>query len=149
MTEKLLNTNITNYTKKLMIVDRELIERLFEQAKGNPRKRVNYDMRTSPEDGSQRMLNAMLPGTEVAIHRHPNSNENVILITGKMYEILYEVVDGQLVETERLYLCPAEGKYGCQVPKGVWHTVEVIEPSVIYEAKDGKYGEDGSETYER
>ena len=130
------------------IIDKELLDQLFEQAKGNPRKRVNYDMRTSPEDGSQRMLNAMLPGTEVAIHRHPNSNENVILITGKMYEILYEVADGQLVETERLYLCPAEGKYGCQVPKGVWHTVEVIEPSVIYEAKDGKYGEDGSETYE-
>ena len=95
-----------------------------------------------------RMLNAMLPGTEVAVHRHPNSNENVILITGKMYEILYEVADGQLVETERFHLCPAEGKYGCQVPKGVWHTVEVIEPSVIYEGKDGKYGEDGSETYE-
>ena len=131
-----------------MIVDQELLDRLFEQAATNPRKRVNYDMRTSPEDGSQRMMNAMLPGTEVAIHRHPNSNENVILITGKMYEILYEVADGQLVETERLYLCPAEGKYGCQVPKGVWHTVEVIEPSVIYEAKDGKYGEDGSETYE-
>jgi cupin fold WbuC family metalloprotein len=131
-----------------MILDQKLIDLLFKQAKGNPRKRVNYDMRTSPEDGSQRMLNAMLPGTEVAIHRHPNSNENVILITGKMFEILYEVVDGQLVETERLYLCPAEGKYGCQVPKGVWHTVEVIEPSVIYEGKDGKYGEDGSETYE-
>ena len=96
-----------------------------------------------------RMLNAMLPGTEVAVHRHPNSNENVILITGKMYEILYEVADGQLVETERFHLCPAEGKYGCQVPKGVWHTVEVIEPSVIYEAKDGKYGEDGSETYSK
>ena len=131
-----------------MILDQKLIDLLFKQAKGNPRKRVNYDMRTSPEDGSQRMLNAMLPGTEVAVHRHPNSNENVILITGKMFEILYEVVDGQLVETERLYLCPAEGKYGCQVPKGVWHTVEVIEPSVIYEGKDGKYGEDGSETYE-
>ena len=130
------------------IIDKELLGQLFEQAVENPRKRVNYDMRTSPEDGSQRMLNAMLPGTEVAIHRHPNSNENVILITGKMYEILYEVMDGQLVETERLYLCPAEGKYGCQVPKGVWHTVEVIEQSVIYEAKDGKYGEDGSETYE-
>lgn len=131
-----------------MVIDKELIDGLFNLAKENPRKRVNYDMRTSPEDGSQRMLNAMLPGTEVAIHRHPYSNENVILITGKMYEILYEVADGQLVETERLYLCPAEGKYGCQVPKGVWHTVEVIEPSVIYEAKDGKYGEDGSETYE-
>ena len=131
-----------------MIVDKNLIDQLFKQAEENPRKRTNYDMRTSPEDGSQRMLNAMLPGTEVAVHRHPNSNENVILITGKMYEILYEVADGQLVETERLYLCPAEGKYGCQVPKGVCHTVEVIEPSVIYEAKDGKYGEDGSETYE-
>ena len=125
-----------------MIVDRELIERLFEQAKGNPRKRVNYDMRTSPEDGSQRMMNAMLPGTEVAIHRHPNSNENVILITGKMYEILYEVADGQLVETERLYLCPAEGKYGCQVPKGVWHTIEALAPnSVIFECKEGPFVE--------
>ena len=130
-----------------MVIDKELIDRLFEQARGNPRKRVNYDMRTSPEDGSQRMLNAMLPGTEVAIHRHPNSNENVILITGRMDEVFYEEADGRLVETERFHLCPAEGKYGCQVPKGVWHTVEVIEPSVIYEGKDGKYGEDGSEMY--
>ena len=132
-----------------MIVDKELIEQLFEQAAENPRKRVNYDMRTSPEDGSQRMLNALLPGTEVAIHRHPNSNENVILITGRMDEVLYEVSEsGCLKEVERFHLCPAEGRYGCHVPKGVWHTVEVIEPSVIYEAKDGKYGEDGSETYE-
>ena len=118
----------------------------------NPRKRTNYDMRTSQEDGSQRMLNALLPETEVPIHRHPISNENVILITGKMYEILYEEVeeDGKMVlrETERLYLSPSEGKYGCQVPQGVWHTVEVIAPSVIYEAKDGKYGEDGSENWE-
>ena len=129
------------------MIDKEFLEGQLKQAVDNPRKRVNYDMRTSPEDGSQRMLNAMLPGTEVAVHRHPNSNENVILITVKMYEILYEVADGQLVEAERLYLCPAEGKYGCQVPKGVWHTVEVIEPSVIYEAKDGKYDEDGSETW--
>ena len=135
-----------------MIVDQKLLDELFEQAAENPRKRVNYDMRTSPEDGSQRMLNAMLPETEVPIHRHPISNENVILITGKLYEILYEEVveNGKTVlrETERLYLSPSEGRYGCQVPQGVWHTVEVIAPSVIYEAKDGKYGEDGSEMYE-
>ena len=131
-----------------MILDQKLIDQLFEQAEENPRKRTNYDMRTSPEDGSQRMLNAMLPGTEVAIHRHPNSNENVILITGRMDEVIYEEEDGRLVEKERFHLCPVEGRYGCQVPKGVWHTVEVIEPSVIYEAKDGKYGEDGSETYD-
>lgn len=131
-----------------MVVDKELIDQLFKQAEENPRKRVNYDMRTSPEDGSQRMLNAMLPGTEVAVHRHPNSNENVILITGRMDEVLYEETEGGgLKETERFHLCPAEGRYGCQVPNGVWHTVEVLEPSVVYEAKDGKYGGDGSETY--
>ena len=103
-----------------MIVDQKLIDQLFEQAAENPRKRVNYDMRTSPEDGSQRMLNALLPGTEVPIHRHPNSNENVILITGKMDEVLYETAEGgNLKEVERFHLCPAEGRYGCQVPKGV------------------------------
>ena len=127
-----------------MIVDQELIDQLFKQAAENPRKRTNYDMRTSTEDGSQRMLNAMLPGTEVVVHRHPNSVENVILIIGRMDEVLYEETEGGgLKEVERFHLCPAEGRYGCQVPKGVWHTVEVIEPSVIYETKDGKYGEDG------
>ena len=135
-----------------MTITKELLEKLFEEAKENPRLRTNLDLRTSAEDGSQRMLNAMLSGTEVAIHRHPNSNENVILITGRMDEVLYEEMtsgDGttSLKETERIHLSPEEGVYGCQVPKGVWHTVEVIEPSVIYEGKDKKYGEDGSETY--
>ena len=136
-----------------MVIDKELIDGLFNLAKGNPRLRTNLDLRTSAEDGSQRMLNAMLPGTEVAIHRHPMSNENVILITGRLDEVLYEEVtsaDGKVTlrETERIHLCPQDGAYGCQVPKGVWHTVEVIEPSVIYEGKDKKYGEDGSETFE-
>ena len=69
-----------------------------------------------------------------------------ICFARSLYEILYEETEnGELMEMERIYLCPAEGRFGCQVPKGVWHTVEVIEPSVIYEAKEGKYGEDGSE----
>ncbi len=146
-----------------MTIDKELLDRLFADAKENPRLRTNLDLRTSSQDGSQRMLNAMLPGTKVAIHRHPMSNENVLLLTGCMDEVFYEEVasfseDGDsrlsdvtrkvtLREVERIHLCPAEGKYGCQVPKGVWHTVEVIEPSVIYEGKDGKYGEDGSEIF--
>ena len=135
-----------------MIIDKTILDNLIEQARLNPRLRTNLDLRTSAEDGSQRMLNAMLPGTEVAIHRHPMSNENVILIKGRLDEVLYEEVtsgDGKtsLKETERINLSPEEGVYGCQVPKGVWHTVEVIEPSVIYEGKDGKYGEDGSEMY--
>lgn len=135
-----------------MTINQELLDKLLEEAKGNARLRTNLDLRTTAEDGSQRMLNALLPGTEVAIHRHPMSNENVILIKGRLEEVLYEevtLVDGKvkLKEYERIHLCPAEGAYGCQVPKGVWHTVEVLEPSVIYEGKDGKYGEDGSETF--
>lgn len=135
-----------------MTINQDLLERLFEEAKVNARLRTNLDLRTSAEDGSQKMLNAMLPGTQVAIHRHPMSNENVILIKGRLDEVLYEEVttaDGKisLKEAERIHLCTEEGAYGCQVPKGVWHTVEVLEPSVIYEGKDGKYGEDGSERY--
>lgn len=135
-----------------MTINQELLDKLLEEAKVNARLRTNLDLRTSAEDGSQRMLNAMLPGTQVAIHRHPMSNENVILIEGRLDEVLYEEVtseDGKvtLKESERIHLCPEEGAYGCQVPQGVWHTVELLEPSVIYEGKDKKYGEDGSETY--
>lgn len=135
-----------------MTITQDLLDKLFEEAKKNPRQRTNLDLRTSAEDGSQRMLNAMLPGTVVAIHRHPMSNENVILIKGRLDEVLYEEVvsaDGKITlrESERIHLCAEDGAYGCQVPKGVWHTVEVLEPSVIYEGKDKKYGEDGSETY--
>ena len=135
-----------------MTITQDLLDKLFEEAKKNPRQRMNLDLRTSAEDGSQRMLNAMLPGTVVAIHTHPMSNENVILIKGRLDEVLYEEVvsaDGKITlrESERIHLCPQDGAYGCQVPKGVWHTVEVLEPSVIYEGKDKKYGEDGSETY--
>jgi len=135
----------------VQLIDKELLKKLHKKAEDNERLRMNFDLRTTSEDTSQRMLNAMLPGTEVAIHRHPMSNENVILIKGRLDEVLFDEVSANgkvtLKEVERIHLCPEEGVYGCQVPKGVWHTVEVIEPSVIYEGKDGKYGEDGSETF--
>lgn len=120
----------------------ELIARLFEDAALNPRLRVNVDLRNSASDASQRMLNALLPGTKVDIHRHPMSAESVICLCGRLDEVLY---DDNGNETGRIRLCPAEGKYGCQIQPGVWHTVEVFEPSVIFEAKDGRYGEDSSE----
>lgn len=139
-----------------MKFDSDFLQQLFAQAEANPRKRQHFDLRTSPEDNSQRMLNALLPGTEVAVHRHPSTAETVVCLCGRLDEILYEELlsaeqptdsslvcseksQGVLREIERITLCPAEGKYGCQVPKGVWHTVEVIEPSVIFEAKDGAY----------
>ena len=128
-----------------MEFDKVFLEKLFEQAIVNPRLRQNLDLRTSSADKSQRMLNALLPGTVVPIHRHPMSTENVLLLCGKLVEVLY---DDNGNETERVFIDPSVGCYGCVVPQGVWHSVEVLEPSVIYEAKDGKYGEDGSETFD-
>lgn len=128
-----------------MEINKELLDKLFEQAKENPRLRQNYDLRTSSSDTSQRMLNALLPGTVVPIHRHPQSTENVFLLCGKIVEV---ICDENGNEKERIHLDPTVGNYGCVVPQGAWHTVEVLEPSVIYEAKDGKYGEDGSEMFD-
>lgn len=128
-----------------MEINKELLDNLFEQAKENPRLRQNFDLRTSSADTSQRMLNALLPGTVVPIHRHPQSTENVFLLCGKIVEV---ICDENGNEIERIHLDPTVGNYGCVVPQGAWHTVEILEPSVIYEAKDGKYGEDGSETFD-
>ena len=104
-----------------------------------------------------------MPGTVVPIHRHPKSNETVICLSGKLVEVIYEEddiakdfpmgMDAQDVpsgkrfkESARYMLDPSLGNFGCVVPAGAWHTVEVLEPSVIFEAKDGKYGQDGSVT---
>ena len=143
-------------------IDKQLIRELFDKAESSERKRMNFDLRTSPDDGGQRMLNALLPGTVVPIHRHPHSNETVICLSGKLVEIIYEEdiakdfpmgMDAQDVpsskrfkESARYMLDPSLGNFGCVVPAGAWHTVEVLEPSVIFEAKDGRYGQDGSET---
>lgn len=128
-----------------MEINKEFLGKLFEQAVENPRLRQSYDLRTSSDDNSQRILNALLPGTVVPIHRHPQSTENVFLLCGKIVEV---ICDKNGNEIERIHLDPTVGNYGCVVPQGAWHTVEVLEPSVIYESKDGKYGEDGSETFD-
>lgn len=138
-------------------INKEFLESLLSQVKDNPRLRQNYDLRTCEEDKSQRMLNALMAGTEVAIHRHPDSSESVVCLCGRMDVVVYDEVvtyvqDGEdkmrkvsYNETERISLAPVEGKFGCSIPKGAWHTVEVFEPTVIFEAKDRAYGEDGSE----
>lgn len=123
-----------------MQIDKGLIERLFEQAKDSSRLRMNYDLRTSSKDTSQRMLNALLPGTEVPIHRHESTSETVVCLCGRLEEMIYEVKeDGTFQEVSRHLLCPAEGMYGIQIPAGAWHTIRVLEPSVIFEAKDGAF----------
>lgn len=123
-----------------MIIDQNLIEDLWKQAAESPRLRQNYDLRTTAADTSQRMLNALLPGTEVPIHRHEDTSETVVCLSGRLEEIIYEEQpDGTFGEVSRELLCPAEGRYGMQIPAGAWHTIRVIEPSVIFEAKDGAY----------
>ena len=145
-------------------INKDLLDELIAKAETSERKRMNFDLRTSPDDGGQRMLNALMPGTVVPIHRHPMSNESVICLSGKLVEIIYEEeeiandfpmgMDAQNVpsgkrfkESARYMLDPSLSNFGCVVPAGAWHTVEVMEPSVIFEAKDGKYGEDGSESF--
>ena len=123
-----------------MIIDQNLIEDLWKQAAESPRLRQNYDLRTTAADTSQRMLNALLPGTEVPIHRHEDTSETVVCLCGRLEEIIYEEQpDGTFGEVSRELLCPAEGRYGMQIPAGAWHTIRVIESSVIFEAKDGAY----------
>ena len=123
-----------------MEINKQLLEALFAEAKENPRLRQNFDLRTSSADTSQRMLNALLPETKVPIHRHE------VVSYEKDTDDFQKGVNVQDVarkveyrEVQRIHLNPTETKYGCQIPKGAWHTVEVIEPSVIFEAKDGAY----------
>ena len=98
-----------------MELNKDFLDKLFEQAKENPRLRQNLDLRTSANDNSQRMLNALLPGTVVPIHRHPQSSENVFLLCGKLVEVIY---DERGDEKERILLDPTVGNYGCVVPQG-------------------------------
>lgn len=141
---------------KSMMIDKLFLDELLAKAAESPRLRQNFDLRTSEGDTSQRMLNALQPGTEVPIHRHEDTTETVVCLMGRLEEIIYEEVVEYVKEqtsgTEdvmrrksyrevaRHLLCPAEGKYGIQIPKGAWHTIRVLEPSVIFEAKDGVYG---------
>lgn len=136
-------------------ITNDFLQELWNKAAESPRLRMNFDMRNSSEDTSQRMLNALLPGTEVSVHRHDATDESVICLCGRLEEIIYEEVieyDSEQTsgvedvvrtrsfkEVSRQLLCPTEGIYGMQIPAGTWHSINVIEPSVIFEAKDGAY----------
>ncbi len=119
-----------------MIIDKAFLDNLLRRAAKSDRRRVNYDMRTSNDDLSQRMLNVLLPGTQVPIHRHQETTETIVVLKGQLTEIFY---DDNGVECARYDLCPAEHRYALQVPKGMWHTVTINAPCVIFEAKDGAY----------
>ena len=121
------------------LFDNTFLDALLASAAESPRLRMNHDLRNSAVDTSQRMLNALMPGTVVPVHRHEDTAETVVCLRGRLWEVIYEEVDNKFREVSRHLLCPAEGCHGMQVPAGAWHTIEVLEPSVIFEAKDGAY----------
>ena len=144
-----------------MKLDKTLLDNLLAQATENPRLRQNYDLRTSQEDSSQRMLNALLPGTVLPIHRHTKTTETLVILRGRMEEIFFEEGtvsewDGDsrrmdlcrrrvLRESSRVLLEAGGEVQGLSIPVGQWHTVNVLEPTVILECKDGKYEPLGKE----
>ena len=120
-----------------MKITQALLDSLTAQAQASPRRRMNLDLRNSPSDGSQRMLNALEPETVLPIHRHRKSSETVVCLRGRLREIFYSDA-GEV--TEVIDLAPGSGCVAVNIPIGQWHTVQSLESgTVILEAKDGPY----------
>ena len=118
-----------------MIIDKKVLDELTAQAKVNPRLRVNLDLRDSAEDDSQRMLNAIEPGTVLPIHRHKATSETCICIRGHFEEYFYDD-EGRLTET--IDMVPGDSVIN--IPVGQWHSLRSLESgTVLFEAKNGKY----------
>ena len=126
-----------------MKITQAILDNLTEQAKASPRLRMNLDLRNSAEDQSQRMLNAIEPGSPLPIHRHRKSSETVVCLRGHLRELFYNE-KGEV--TEIIDLVPGSDCVALNIPIGQWHTVEVLESgTVIMEVKDGAYEPTGPE----
>lgn len=119
-----------------MIINDKLLDDVTAKAEESPRLRMNLNLHDSLDAKAQRLINVLLPGTILPIHRHRHTAETYALLRGKMVVVFYDDTGAQ---TERHLLDPQTGNYGVQIPKGQWHTVEVVEPSAILEVKDGPY----------
>lgn len=119
-----------------MILNNELLDEITQKAEASPRLRMNYNLHESLDAKAQRLINVLLPGTVLPIHRHRHTAETYVLLRGKMFVVFYDDLGAQV---ERYLLDPTTGNYGVQIPAGQWHGIEVIEPSTIFEVKDGPY----------
>ena len=121
-----------------MKITQALLDDLTAKAKASPRLRMNYDLRNSAADQSQRMLNAIEPGSLVPIHRHQKTSETVVCLRGRLVWEYYDELER--ICTDRIELNPNGLVVALNVPKGQWHTVKALESgSVILEVKDGPY----------
>ena len=119
-----------------MIIADQLLDNVAAKAEESPRLRMNYNLHDSLEAKAQRLINVLLPGSPLPIHRHRHTAETYVILRGKMFVVFYNDMGAQ---TERYLLDPTQGNYGVQIPAGQWHGIEVIEPSAIFEVKDGPY----------
>lgn len=120
-----------------MMIDKSLLDVVSRQAKDSPRLRMNFNFHQSLEDKCHRFLNAVEPGTEVPIHRHPTKDESFVLLRGKV-RVTTHNDDGTIKES--IILNPKEELYGVDIPKGVWHKLESLESgSVCFECKEGPF----------
>ena len=127
-----------------MKITQALLDSLTEQAKASPRLRMNYDLRNSDKDQSQRMLNAIEPGSPLPIHRHKNTTETVVVLRGRLVWEYYD--DLERICTETIELSPNESVVALNIPAGQWHKVKALESgSVILEMKEGAYEPLGEE----
>lgn len=118
-----------------MVIDEKILDELTAQAKACPRLRMNYDLRNSVEDQSQRMLNALEPGTIMPIHRHKGSSEINICLRGHFEEYFYDE-EGNLTETVDM----VPGGVVLNIEAGRWHSLKCLESgTVLFECKDGAY----------
>ena len=121
-----------------MVINQAILDNLTEQAKASPRLRMNLDLRNSDADQSQRMLNAIEPGSPLPIHRHRKSSETVVCLRGRLIEEFYD--DLERTCTDRIELSPNGPVVALNIPIGQWHTVRALESgTVILEMKNGKY----------
>ena len=121
-----------------MKITQALLDDLTAQAKASPRLRMNYDLRNSVADGSQRMLNAIEPGSPLPIHRHRHTSETVVCLRGRLVWEYYDELER--ICTERIELSPNGQVVALNIPAGQWHTVRALESgSVILEMKEGAY----------
>ena len=121
----------------MRLIDKQLLDKVSSETKESPRQRMNYKFYMSLDDKYHRFLNAVEPGTKVEIHRHPTKDESLVLLLGKVRVNTYND-DGSTLES--VVLCPEDGRYGVNIPKGVWHNIEVKETdSVFFGCKEGPY----------
>ena len=120
-----------------MVIDQQLIDTVTARAQTSPRLRMNYNFHQGLDEKCHRMLNAVEPGTDIPIHRHPTKDETFVILRGKVRSTTYND-DGTIIES--VVLSQEDGIYGVNIPKGVWHKLESLESgSVVFECKEGPF----------